>query len=153
MKISLYFGYIAPYILLILFNSIIIYTATRYERKHKNSISSSIENRSAKRKTQMTRMIILITFLYIMTSLPNTIVTGYLYNTVVRLDVGQLIINLINGIHFSYPAFNFFILFFSNKLFAEEVKFMFCRGNRNRVFSVSRSNTKGSTLNNGSNLK
>lgn len=151
MKISLYFGYIVPYCFLVLLNSAIIYKATQFERHQQ----PTTETRSAKRKTQMTRMIVFITFLYIITSLPNTIITGYFYNPVVRLDVGQLIINLINGIHFSYPAFNFFILFFSNKLFAEEVKFMFCRGNRNRVFSVSntKSNTKGSTLNNGSSLK
>lgn len=34
-------------------------------------------------------------------------------------------INLINAIQFTYPAFNFFILFFTNKLFEQKVKSLF----------------------------
>ena len=143
MKISLYFGYIVPYCFLVLLNSAIIYKATQFERHQQ----PTTETRSAKRKTQMTRMIIFITFLYIVTSLPSTIITGYLYDNVSSLDVGQMIINLIDGIQFSYPAFNLFILFFSNKLFAEELKRTFPRflGERNRVSTTrTKSNTNAS---------
>ena len=55
-------------------------------------------------------------------SLPGAILTGFFYDQVIVLEFGQVIVNLINGIQFSYPAFNFVILFFSNKLFAQEVR-------------------------------
>ena len=67
-------------------------------------------------------MILLITSLFIAMSLPGAILTGFFYDQVIMLEFGQVIVNLINGIQFSYPAFNFVILFFSNKLFGQEVR-------------------------------
>lgn len=120
----LYFGYIVPYGFLIVVNVLIIYKATSYERGQKSveSHSKTTETRKNKRKAQMTRAILILTFIFIMATLPSTIITGYLYDEVIHLEIGQIIINLIDGIQFSYPAFNFFILFFSNKLFEEQVR-------------------------------
>lgn len=133
-KILLYFGYIVPYTLLIALNSFIIYRATHYDRSH---------NATNRRKTEMTRTILILTFLFIFTSLPSTIITGYFYDSVAYLNIGQIVINLINGIQFSYPAFNFFILYFTNKLFADEFKAILSKikGNQVSMMNQTTNNT------------
>lgn len=120
-KIFVYFGYITPLSLLLIFNLVIIYKATRFSRSQRTAYPS-VSNVS--RKIQMTRMILFITFLYIATSLPGIIVTGWLFADIISLEAGVLITNLLNCILFSYPALNFFTLFLSNKLFADEAKTM-----------------------------
>ena len=72
-------------------------------------------------------MILLITSLFIVMSLPGAILTGFFYDQVILMENGQVLVNLINGVQFSYPAFNFLILLFSNKLFAQEVRFVFVK--------------------------
>lgn len=123
-KVLVYFGEFLPFTLLIVFNTIIIFNANRFNREHRNSSSTLSGSRrtGARRKAQMTRMIVFITFLFIVVTIPSTLLSGYFYPRVIKLPEGQLIVNLFNGIQFSYPAFNFFILCFSNKLFAREVK-------------------------------
>lgn len=131
-----------PYGLLIIFNSLIIYKATRFERVR----VEAAELRAAKRKAEMTRTILFMTFLYILVTLPSTIVTGYYFLTILLSDSGPLIITLIDALQFSYPALNFFILFFSNKLFAEEVK-IFLGGIRERNFArTTQTKTNQSSL-------
>jgi hypothetical protein len=136
-----------PYVLLILLNSLIIFKATKYERLWKResmASNSSIESRAAKRKTEMTRTILFITFLYIALSLPGTIQTGYVYGYILNLDIhiSNMIINLVNCIQFTYSAFNFVILYFSNRLFAEEAKL---------VFNIKRYSGRVSSLRMGTN--
>ena len=82
-------------------------------------------SKSAKRKTQKTRMILLITFLYIGVSLPGISITGWLFGTIIKMEGGVLIVNLLNCFQFSYPTFSFLILYFSNKLFAKETRLIF----------------------------
>lgn len=130
-----------PYVLLMLLNLAIIFKATQYKRtqtKIKPALSLS-ETRSTRKKAKMTRSILIITFLYIFVTLPGTLVTGFFFNEMMSLEIGLLLLDLIDLLHFIYPAFNFFILFFSNKLFCQEVKFFFVKGNRNQVgFSTSK---------------
>ena len=78
-----------------------------------------------KRNVQITRTILVITFLYIFATLPSILQTGYFYTNIISLEAGTLIVSAINALEFSYPALNFFILFFSNKMFADEVKAFF----------------------------
>lgn len=119
-QVLVYFGEFLPFTLLIVFNTIIILKANRFNREHRNSISGS-RRAGVRRKAQMTRMIVFITFLFIVVTIPSTLLSGYFYTRVITLPEGQLIVNLFNAIQFSYSAFNFFILCFSNKLFAREV--------------------------------
>ena len=84
----------------------------------------------------MTRMILIITSLFILLSLPGAIVSGYFYDDIIVLDYGTMIINLLNAIQFTYPASNFFILFFTNKLFAQEIKSAFSRIRNKRRATV-----------------
>lgn len=112
-----------PFILLAVFNFMIMYKATRFSRS--NSSLSAIDAKIAKRRNEMVKTVIIITFLYIAVQLPSNIVTGYFYDTIKTLEVGGVINALCNNIQFSYPAFNVGILFISNKLFAKEVKRIF----------------------------
>lgn len=109
--------------MLIIVNIAIIYIATKFERSQKdiNTKGRTIANR---KKSEMTRTILIITFLYIILSLPGTIQTGYVYEDILKLqiDLANFIINILNGLQFSFQAFNFFILYFSNRLFSQEVK-------------------------------
>ena len=70
----------------------------------------------------MTKTILIITFLFALTSLPSNVAIGYFYDELVDISEGQLIHNIVVGIQMTYPAFNLFILYFSNKLFAQNVK-------------------------------
>lgn len=113
--------------------------ANKFTRAQRAAAAEStlVSLRRAKRKAQMTKTILLITFIYIFTSLPGILQTGYFYTTIIVLESGQMIVSLINAIQFSYPAFNFFILYFTNRLFANEVKRLLSRFKRNKVASLS----------------
>lgn len=132
-----------PYGLLIILNSLIIYKATRFERVR----VETNELRSAKRKAEMTRTIVFITFLYIVVTLPSTIVTGYYFLVILLSENGILYITIIDAIQFSYPALNFLILYSSNKLFAEEVKAFFGKIRRDSLTTQTKTNNTKNTNN------
>lgn len=136
----LYFGFIVPYALLISLNSFIIYKATTFQRvKHSPTTSHERSStRSSRRKARMTRTILFITFLYIFATLPSTVITGYYYNYIMKFEIGQMIINMVNGIQFSYPAFHFFILCFSSKRFAREVKLTCFNLSKNGIWGLDK---------------
>lgn len=112
---------------MVIFNSLIIYKATQFQRAQRVSAASTSAAAAAsiRRKAEMTRTVFTITVFYILSSIPNTIAAGY-YLSILQLPTGQMIANLSNGFQATYQAFNFFILYFSNKLFAKEVKSLFC---------------------------
>ena len=106
---------------------LIIFKATRSLRQQ-ITIDFNYPNtirRSSKKKIQMTKTILFITFLYIVLTLPNIILAGYFFVLIMGFSWGQFFVNILNSVQFSYPAFNFFILFFSNKQFSAEVKSTF----------------------------
>jgi hypothetical protein len=125
---------IVPFGLLLAINLMIIYKATRFSRTQYLSSNNKCPNQEGynnnkttinARKAQMTRTILTITFLYICLTLPPAIITGFFYPNVIALDlIGPMLINLIDNITFSFPAFNFFILLYSNRLFANEFRDM-----------------------------
>lgn len=120
---SVYFGEIVPIGVLIVLNCLLIYKSTRFNGTIAHQ--TACKQKSIKRKTEMTRTILLVTFIYAALVLPTSIVDEYFYSDIIDLDIGQMIICLICVIQFSYSSLNFFLLFFSNKLFAFEVKQLF----------------------------
>ena len=80
------------------------------------------QDKIGEKKAEMTRSILIITFLYIILSLPDTIISAFFSKTFEQIEIGYLMFDLVNILHSSYPAFNFFILFFSNKVFNQEVR-------------------------------
>ena len=79
----------------------------------------------------MTKTILIITFLFVLTSLPSNVAIGYFNDQLSVINEGQLLYNILIGIQMSYPAFNLFILYFSNKLFAQSVKSIIFRAHSN----------------------
>lgn len=127
-KVFFYMYAVVPFSLLIIFNCLIIIKATQFARARRVHLSQAstsganpVLNLSRKRKTEMTRTIIIVTFLFVVLSVPSAFATFY-YNQLVVLDIGPMLITLLDDIQFSFPAFNFIILYFTNKLFAQEVK-------------------------------
>lgn len=126
----MYFGYIGPFVLLFILNSAIIYKATRFERLHRVAPANSTVltmSRGAKRKAEMSRTVYSITIFYVITTLPSSVIGGYYYGYMLTLQSGQMIVNIINAAQSIYQSFNFFVLFYSNKLFAQEAKSFFFR--------------------------
>ena len=85
----------------------------------------------------MTKMILFLTFLYILVSLPQEIYSAYFYDEVNEMNYGLMVTNIIDTLQFTYPAFHIFILYFSNKQFAIEVKDILLRAKSNRVTTMT----------------
>lgn len=148
-KFALYFGFLIPIGFLFIVNFLIIYKATQYSRSHKSygngNTSTASHMRSNRKKTQMTKMILFVTFFYIALTLPEEIYSGYFFDSVSELSFGQMITNIIDAVQFAYPSFHIFILFFSNKQFAQEVKEMILRIKSSRVRTSSILGNKNSS--------
>lgn len=137
---SVYIGFIIPTVSLVAVNLMIIWKATRFQRSQfisglSKSTTSESNKTGVKRKREMTRTILVISFVFVVISLPANVIVGYYLGFMMSEQEGQLVFNFVVGLQMSYPAFNFFILFFSNKLFSQEVKsivFDFTRRNKNR---------------------
>lgn len=120
-KFALYFGYLVPVGVLLVVNFLIIYKATQFSRSHRNATNlASIQ--SEKKKSQMTRTILVLTFIYIAFTLPEQIYAGYVYVYVSQFYIVQMMSNIITFIQLFYPSFHIFILLWSNKQFAIEIK-------------------------------
>lgn len=113
-QILLYFGQVIPFGILIALNGLIIYKATRFERTHHQLVD--------KRKSQMTKSILIITFLYVVTSLPGTVYNAYQFVNLQSSELDDGVDDFVYGIQFSFQSFNFFILFFTNRVFAKAVR-------------------------------
>lgn len=145
----LYFGYIAPAAILIIVNFLIIYKATQYSRSQKAmGNTNSVNADSEKKKAQMTKMILFLTFFYITLLLPIQLYSAYLSAYVLQFPFGIMISNISIFAQYFYPSFHIFILYFSNKQFAKETKIILLRIKSNRVTSSFRA-----ANNNASNIQ
>lgn len=132
-----------PFVLLIISNTLIIYKATHFDRTHSEAVASSNRNgiinknrdikRQKRNKLQMTRTILCITILFIVLTTPGVFINGVFYNQLRSLNFVQMLVNIATGFSFSYQAFNFFILYFSNKMFAAQVKVCLFGTNENNA--------------------
>jgi hypothetical protein len=119
---------IYPLSLMLIINCLIIYKATYFSRHHQfhqrhQSNFNLAQQKISRRKTQMTRMTQSTTFILIIFILTGAIMEGYFIAKFSAIDMlGPAIINLIDDISFSFPAFNLFILLYSNKIFLAEFK-------------------------------
>jgi hypothetical protein len=122
-KFALYFGYIVPVAILIIVNLLIIYKATQFSRAQKALGNTNNTNQESERKkAQMTKTILFLTFFYIALSFPIQIYAGYIYVNVDQYSFGQMTSNIINFAQYFYPSFHIIILYFSNKRFSIEFK-------------------------------
>ena len=143
-KLSFYFGFLSPTIILIIVNSLIIHKATQYSRSQKPMGKTPSRIQSERKKAQMTRMILFITSLFISVSFPIQLYAAYFFVNVSQLYYGPMITNIMGTIQFAYPCFQFFILLFSNKLFFNEAKTIILSiRNRQKVDISSLSSIRG----------
>lgn len=91
----------------------------------------------------MTKMILFLTFLYIVLAMPEKISNGYFFAYIYGLDYGHMIVIIIDSIQFSYSSFQIVILFMSNKQFAKEVKEIVFRVKNNSMSWFFRSTNSG----------
>ena len=152
----LYFGYIVPTGILLIVNVLIIYKATQYSRSQKAmGNTNSVNAESERRKAQMTKTILFLTFFYTVLQLPMQIYSGYIFFLVDQASPYYAMFNnVIIFVQSFYATFHIFILFFSNYQFAKEVKQIFLKITSNRVSTISRTkNTGNLNSNHGSNIQ
>lgn len=137
--------------MLFIVNSIIILKATKFNRSHKVGTAPTAATRNNQKKAQMTRTVYSITFFYLITTLPSSVIGGYYYGYMLTLPTGQLIVNIINAAQSVYQAFNFVVLYISNKLFAAEVKSIFSSVNERWVSFSNKSNIGRTNANTNTN--
>lgn len=68
----------------------------------------------------MTLTIVTVTALFIMFTLPGSIVSGYFYQELDQTKIGSLIVILCDNITFSFHAFQLLFLLLTNKIFCKE---------------------------------
>ena len=117
---------------------LIILKATHYERSQKANGNVNAANvHSDRKKAQMTRTILFLTFFFIALALPDQLYFGYLYSIIDQNIYGTMMGNLMDFVQFFFSSFHIFILYFSNKQFAKEVKEIIFRFKSNRVSSTT----------------
>ena len=113
---------------------LIILKATQYQRAQKaKGIANS---KSDRKKSQMTKSILFLTFFYIALVLPDLLYIGY-FCYIIDFNYAKMMANLTNFIQFFFSSFSIFILYFSNKQFAKEVKMTIFRMKSNEVSSMT----------------
>ena len=112
---------IIPYATLIVCNILLIYTV--YMAKRNTTAGNSADT---KRQNRMTWTIIIITLLFIGCTLPTTCIQfGPTLNILFSSSVGLLIMITFNVFTYTFQASNFFMLYFTNNRFKQEVKNIF----------------------------
>ena len=137
-KFSIFFGFVTPASILLVVNVLIILKATHYERSQKASGNVNATNmHSDRKKAQMTRTILFLTFFFIALALPDQLYFGYLYSIIDQNLYGTMMGNLMDFIQFFFSSFHIFILYFSNKQFAKELNATIFRVKSNQVSSMT----------------
>ena len=120
-KIHLFIYSIIPWIFIVIANMLLIQFLCM--------------NKMNKKQTKVNKIVILMTFSFILMTLPTAIASFY-YNYLKSFKLGSFLILLFNSITFSFHAFNFFIFVFENKTFKNKLKSVY----RNSRQSVSQKN-------------
>lgn len=118
LKIHGYSYSMIPFVILVVVNSLLIYHSIR---NPPSLAFSQSKTRKAKNKT-MTYTITTLTIMFIVTTLPYSIATGYWYDSLNSNKNGRIIIGTLSLLSFSYHSFNFVIFFLTNKQFLRECK-------------------------------
>lgn len=113
-----------PFALIIIANLLLIYEI----KKHTGKIAQTEERK--KKQKSMNRMVITMALLYIVFTLPTSVVTSFLNKWLQEWGGwGDVIIYIINSFTFSYHALNILIVIYTNTRFLNEVKVYF-KGNK-----------------------
>jgi len=110
-----------PFAIMMIFNSLIIYKTFKMSRNlNRNDIQSV---NTHKKKQQMTISLLIVTFIFLITSLPNTIFFSFYYTY--GNDIHKYIGGLTDHLLFLYHSTLFFSLFFTNTYFRKGILSLF----------------------------
>jgi len=125
---------LVPFILLITASALLI-----YEIQKKSAGRSVSQNRSDSQRA-LNKTVVSVTIVYIVITTPVAVVTSFL-NSLLQSsgEIGNLIINIADSVSFSFHAFNFFILYLTNKRYSKEVRAFF------KIKDSPRANTNTNT--------
>ena len=84
--------------------------------------STTKNNVRDSRKDKMCINIILISSMFMISSLPTASIQGSTFKYLITFELGQFIITLCNSLAFTYQASNFLMHFCVNKKFSDAVK-------------------------------
>ena len=88
--------------------------------------SIGVKNRNKKLQTGIS--IIFIAFIFIIMTLPSSILSGYLYFQLIVKEYGPTVLVLCDNISFSFHGLKLFILISTNKQIYNEFKIiLFCK--------------------------
>ena len=109
-----------PFILLLIASTLLIYEL----KKRTRNLQVSRHRQESERALNKTVLVEAI--LFVSMTAPTAIATSFL-NSYLQTSgaIGNLIILICNSITFSYHAYNFLIIFWTNKRFSKEVKAFF----------------------------
>jgi hypothetical protein len=78
-----------------------------------------------RKQQKMCRTIIIISFLFMIFTLPTASIQGEVYVYLNSFDVGKLIILLCNSTAYTYQASTFLLLYLTNNIFSKEAALYF----------------------------
>jgi hypothetical protein len=107
-----------PFAIMMIFNSLIIYKTFKMSRNLNRNNLQSVN--AFRKKQQMTISLLIVTFIFLIMSLPNTIYFGFFsdYNKNGKLSV------LLDHIGFMHHSTLFFSLYFTNNYFRRAISIL-----------------------------
>lgn len=81
------------------------------------SLKTSSNDRKMKRRRQISRFIIIYSFLFMISTLPQIICFGFFFSKLFSTRYGRIVLNMTDMFTFSFVAFNFLALFKINSLY------------------------------------
>jgi hypothetical protein len=130
-----------PATIMMIFNSMLIYTTLI---PLKNGPASNESESALRKKRKVTISLLVVTFSFILLSLPANIVWGYMSDWVGELEWGTLVFNVLDYILFLNHSNMFFFCYISNKKFRSVVNSYFGSMLRKNN-QISRNQSKFST--------
>ena len=109
-----------PFIVLAVSNAFLLAKIWLSKKKFGSRVSEREDQSKAKKIDKMNKIVILITILFILFTLPLAFAQFY-FTQLFATRHGVFVIFLLDCLSFTYHGLNFFILFFSNHIFKKEV--------------------------------
>ena len=115
LKVHIYLNSIVPFAILLITNTLLIARITKTNRKLQYSHTINA------RKNLTSKLVITMTFSFIILTLPASIAGSYFLNELLSSDIGTTILFLCDCLIFSYSAYNIIFLTIANKQFFNEL--------------------------------
>lgn len=140
--VHLFFYCLIPFTIMLTCNSIIIYNV-----KFASKVESVAQN-SVKRKRRMTLMLIVVTFAFIILTLPSVIVHTFFRDSLKKKPYRRLVNMIVNNLLYTSHSINFFLYILSAPNFRAELYKLFSRFNffarrKNSAHLIVKSHSKG----------